>query len=344
MAWARRLAMPVVIAIVASGCWTQYRGDVGHSASQPFEVGIDRSDVSTLGPAWVGQTGSRVEHAAAFGNGSAFVVANDGTLSAFDAAGLTGCSGTPRRCAPLWTASVSDRFQSTPAVTNGVVYAQALDAVYAYDANGTIGCGGTPRTCAPLWRTTSIGYARSAATVSGGMLFATGGRGLSAFDATGVRGCGGTPRMCAPLWTSTGFDPAGDAAPAIADGRIYVSDGDELLVFDEDGTLGCSGDPAVCAPLWSAGGAQASPAVVDGVVYLAGGPHGLSAVDAAGITNCSGSPRRCQPLWTTTLDTIAAADRAAPAVAAGVAYLVVADTLVAFDAHGRTGCGGSPRA
>ena len=45
----------------------------------------------------------------------------DAKLYAFDAAGTTNCSGTPKTCTPLWTATTGGAV-SSPAVANGVVY------------------------------------------------------------------------------------------------------------------------------------------------------------------------------------------------------------------------------
>jgi outer membrane protein assembly factor BamB len=43
-----------------------------------------------------------------------------------------------------------------------------------------------------------------------------------------------------------------------------------------------------------------SPAIVNGVVYVASADDKLYAFDAAGSTNCSGSPASCAPLWSGT--------------------------------------------
>ena len=50
-----------------------------------------------------------------------------GSLYAFDAAGTTNCSGTPKTCAPLWTATTGSTTAS-PAVANGVVYVGSASA------------------------------------------------------------------------------------------------------------------------------------------------------------------------------------------------------------------------
>jgi outer membrane protein assembly factor BamB len=85
----------------------------------------------------------------AVANGVVYIGSRDTHLYAFDASGMTGCAGTPKTCAPLWTAA-DVGYQSSPAVAGGVVYTSG-SSLYALDANGIINCGGTPKTCAPLW-------------------------------------------------------------------------------------------------------------------------------------------------------------------------------------------------
>ena len=86
------------------------------------------------------------------------VYAPSSTLQAFDANGVTNCSGTPRTCAPLWSYNV-DVMGSSPSVANGLVYIgsaslahkAAVFGVMAFDASGRTHCSGTPAVCNPLW-------------------------------------------------------------------------------------------------------------------------------------------------------------------------------------------------
>jgi outer membrane protein assembly factor BamB len=59
----------------------------------------------------------------AVANGVLYAGSN-GQLDAFSAAGTTGCSGTPKTCAPLWATGTSTNGSTfaSPAVANGVVY------------------------------------------------------------------------------------------------------------------------------------------------------------------------------------------------------------------------------
>ena len=55
-------------------------------------------------------------------NGIVYVGSQDGKLYAYDAAGSTGCSGSPKTCSPLWTVETGGSVYSSPAIANGVVY------------------------------------------------------------------------------------------------------------------------------------------------------------------------------------------------------------------------------
>ena len=102
--------------------------------------------------------------------------------AAFDAAGLTNCSGTPKTCAPLWTAANQFPWglSASPTVANGVVYMGATGfswngngpgRLYAFDAAGTVNCSGTPKTCDPLWATTDGGSGFSSPAVANGVVY-----------------------------------------------------------------------------------------------------------------------------------------------------------------------------
>jgi hypothetical protein len=56
---------------------------------------------------------------------------NGSHLYAFSAAGTTGCSGTPKTCAPLWTSTTTNGpLYTSPAVANGMVYETEWDAPF----------------------------------------------------------------------------------------------------------------------------------------------------------------------------------------------------------------------
>jgi len=90
-------------------------------------------------------------------------------LYAFDAAGSIGCTGTPKVCTPLWTATTGNAVYSSPAVANGVVYVGSYDGrVYAFDAAASTNCSGTPKTCAPLWTASTFNSIWSSPAVANG--------------------------------------------------------------------------------------------------------------------------------------------------------------------------------
>ena len=289
--------------VLVSGCWTQYRGNLAHSGNQTLEFAISAANVSTLTESWTGTTAGAIMTAPAVVDGVAYVGAADGRLYAFDATGTRGCSTiVPKVCEPLWSAEVNigEPIRSSPAVAGGSVYVRGRDTLVAFDAAGSNGCSTlAPKICSPLWRADALGEARSAPTVAGGAVFTAAADGLRAFDATGSgSACVGVPKTCTAVWSSTPFTPGWDAAPTISNGTVFVSGATDVYGFDASGAASCTGAPKICAARWSAPGAGSSPAVVDGILYLAGGTHGLAAYNATGTQGCTATPRSCSPLWT----------------------------------------------
>ncbi len=87
-----------------------------------------------------------------------YVGSTDGDLYATDAAGVTGCSGSPKVCAPLWTAPTGGAITSSPAVGGSTVFVgSAGHDLAAFDAAGTASCTGATRVCSPLWSATTGG-------------------------------------------------------------------------------------------------------------------------------------------------------------------------------------------
>jgi outer membrane protein assembly factor BamB len=104
----------------------------------------------TCTPLWTAVGGSF--HQVAVANGVVYmgsVIEYSTRLFAFDASGVTNCSGTPKVCTPLWTADIGFTVNS-PTVANGLVFAGA-NGMYAYDATGAANCSGQPKVCTPLW-------------------------------------------------------------------------------------------------------------------------------------------------------------------------------------------------
>jgi PQQ-like domain len=208
----------------------------------------------------------------------------DGSLYAFDAAGSKDCTGTPRVCAPLWTAAMpgGGATDGAPAVADGIVYvATFYTGLYAFDAAGTTNCstGASEKTCAPLWTTPSSYSSSATPAVAHGVVYVAANGALAAFDAAAPANCpgSGTVKTCtlAPLWTSASSAPVNsDSSPTVANGVVYVSaDNSGTYAFDAAGSNGCSvsGTGKTCSPLWGAPtdrGDGGSPAIVDGVLYI----------------------------------------------------------------------------
>jgi outer membrane protein assembly factor BamB len=82
---------------------------------------------------WSGTTDGAILSSPAVANGVVYVASADHKLYAFDAAGVTNCSGAPTTCTPLWSATTGGFVTSSPAVANGVVYVGSADTkLHAY--------------------------------------------------------------------------------------------------------------------------------------------------------------------------------------------------------------------
>jgi outer membrane protein assembly factor BamB len=183
-------------------------------------------------PLWTGMTGFPIQGSSpAVVDGVVYVGSNDDKLYAFDANGLTGCTGSPKTCIPLWTGATADAIDfSGPAVADGVVYVGSEDhKLYAY----AVGCASDGSLCAPLWTATTGGAIDSSPAVANGVVYVGSNDGkVYALDAAGVAGCSGSPKVCTPLWSATTGDYI-DSSPAIANGVVYVGSGDgKLYAFD----------------------------------------------------------------------------------------------------------------
>jgi hypothetical protein len=165
-------------------------------------------------------------------------------LAAFDATGAVGCTGSPRTCAPRWTAPLAAPQRGHEiAVSNGkVVVAEAGDppnglALEAFDAAGQQGCGGAPVVCTARWSATRAAVPgdvlRLAATPT--LLFVGGWtvipsnpvilrQHLTAFDVAGTRNCSGAPVRCTSLSTDEFGTDHGFDGLAVAFGRVAMTD------------------------------------------------------------------------------------------------------------------------
>jgi hypothetical protein len=299
------------------------------------------------------------------GDGEVFVTDRLG-VQAYDAAGIRGCSGTPKLCNPLWTETTfTPSSGRSPLVDNGVLYVPGasnggpLDTGGAYVAAfDAAGCNAT--VCAPMWTTTGpvTGGGTGPPTVSNGVLYVDDGP-LLAFDATESSAycTTGTPAVCSPMWTGTISTTPSGTAPAVASavtngvdgGTVYVTAGNNLYSFGANGTTNCSGPTLsrTCTPLWTADtGSQiyGSPAVANGTVFALSSNGYLYAFDDTGGSNCSGPTlsRTCTPLWTSTSSDEGEnvfEQTTSLAIANGVIYFRAGNgDAVGLDAAGSVGC------
>ena len=120
-------------------------------------VAVDATGTTNCGgspkvctPLWTAPLGSGFGGTAlvtppAIENGTVFVAGPDAVVKAFDAAGRSGCSGSPKVCTPRWrTSAQGNGFRVV--VANGLLYS----GTGVYDATGTQGCSGAPKVCSPI--------------------------------------------------------------------------------------------------------------------------------------------------------------------------------------------------
>lgn len=204
-------------------------------------------------------------------------IANESTLYAFDATESAACSGTPKTCAPLWTAALPGAGATAVAVSGGTVYVGTTDGLDAFNAAGTTNCSTrtTAKTCAPLW---TAPVDTDALAVANGIVYAATNGTLYALDATAPGNCPGTDATgtctLAPLWTSADSTDVDAGSVTVANGVVYVTSADGGIdAYDAAGSLNCSvsGTAKTCTPLWqdlpghTDGG---SPAIVNGVLFV----------------------------------------------------------------------------
>ena len=215
--------------------------------------------------------------------------------------GVTGCSGTPKTCAPLWTATTggsSSRRRRWPTASS--MSAPDDGKLYAFDAAGSTGCSGTPK------RAPRCGPPPPAAPSVRRRRWPTASSTSAPTTASSTRS---TRRVDRLLGDPEDVRPAVDrhhrrpvvSSPAVANGVVYVGSVDgKLYAFDAAGRPAVR-DPEACAPLWTGHHrrpvsrrrrwptAWSTSAPSDGKLY---------AFDAAGSTGCSGTPKcapRCGP-------------------------------------------------
>jgi hypothetical protein len=207
-------------------------------------------------------------------------------LYAYDAAGVTGCSGQPKVCTPLWSAGSPPPSQyawaADPVVHGSQVYFGYGPDPYATE--GTTGCPlGLPFCVLPLWRddagpSDSHYQGSSGVAIAHGLMYASvvetssaNVGGVNVFDEAGIAGCSDVSgfKTCSPLWRAT-VDSYVFVPAVIASDVMYVlSTSEHLFAFDANGDTSCGGAPKTCTAVWSRP-ARSQPAIVNGVLYYIG--------------------------------------------------------------------------
>jgi outer membrane protein assembly factor BamB len=297
---------------------------------------LDGCGASLCPPAWYGKTRNDITATPAVAGDNVLVASADHRLYAFP---TSGCASSP--CPPAWAGTLGSAVvESSVTVAGTTAYVGGYDGkLYAFAATG---CG--QPSCKPLWTGNagaSHGQAVAAApTVAGDtVLVASVDKHLYAFPAAGC----GEP-ACQPEWRAAIGGPAYGTAPTVSGDTIYVvgEKADELLAYSIDGC-----NAAMCQPLWHGSlgffpSGSTTPAVSNGVVYVAsqGSPSlaSIGVVSAFDADGC-GAPT-CQPLWTGI--NFGSGFESSPAVAGNIVFVAkgpasgfpVDAGIYAYDARG----------
>lgn len=340
----RTLGLLAVVMVVAAGCgWARPRYDAGNTGANPTETSITAATVGSLS--------EQFRAAASATNAVPKYVVSRGHLylggapaRVVDAAGVSGCGGSPRTCAPQWTVTAND----APDVMGSTLYWGGN----ATDADGVKGCTGTPRQCDVLWIDTGTGIPTGPVD-AGTLHFTLGGYSIHNTESVylyGHRspepsGCGFN---CSSVWSTflgTGAPGGIVGGPALGGSTVFVSYSPvgapigSLYAFDGTDATGPQRWRAALPGVGSSFVAVAEGVVVTVVRTTTGSE--LVAYDAAGVTNCSGSPVVCLPLWTSAVWTGVGAPTA-PAIANGTVFFGFGSQMAAYDIHGSTRCSGMP--
>src|SRR5215813_6770678 len=103
--WMLCVATFVSVALL-SGCgWSSMRSDAAHTGHELGETKIGTSNVASLHNAWTIESDKPFVGlspiAPVVAGGRLYAAAPD-AIKVYDAAGVNGCSGSPKTCQPLW--------------------------------------------------------------------------------------------------------------------------------------------------------------------------------------------------------------------------------------------------
>jgi len=127
-----------------------------------------------------------------------------------------------------------------------------------------------------------------------------------------------------------------DSPPAAYNGVLYMGSGLAGTILD-------AFSPSTGALLWRGAalsgccgaGPTTTPAVANGVAYIAGGDGNFYAFSTkVSSSRCSGTPKVCQPLWTAPIEGAGSVSQGSATVSGGVVYVSAGYEFYAFSAGG----------
>ncbi|HKE49430.1 MAG TPA: PQQ-binding-like beta-propeller repeat protein [Rhodanobacteraceae bacterium] len=220
-------------------------------------------------PSWIGVTGGTIESTPTVANGVVFVGSDDGFLYAFDA---RGCGSA--HCGPRWRGELGDEnlespvFDSTPAVSNGIVYIGSAHALAAFNASG---CGASK--CPPLWQSVNdLQFFGGSPAVANGRVYIGLEENVAVFEADG---CGDV--KCGPEWllTGSGESAAVASSPTIANGVVYAGRNSGAVFAWPAEPCGDFTCPAIWTGFINDRVVSSSPTVINGKLYIGSANDGF---------------------------------------------------------------------
>ena len=229
----RRSGLSAQDAFDVSTNWSQFGFGSASQRDNPYEDTLNTTNAAQLGLAWKFTTDGSVPSSPAVVDGIVYVGSDDGNVYAINA--TTG--------AKVWSFSTGGEVQSSPAVVNGRVYVGSNNG-FLYALNASTGV--------QRWSVTTPSGISAAPAVANGIVYIASGNGfLYALNAS----------TGAEIWLY--YSGSQVYTPAVVDGIVYFTsyNGDVQALNASSDVL-----------LWSdntGGTIDSSPAVADGVVYVA---------------------------------------------------------------------------